>query len=240
MGAKKAGQRRRTSPISWTRAAIFGGLALFLTLAGLFVAYGFLSDHRLSLQEFYGSVLSFADRNLPKGSPEGSEKQETDRSSAPAPATSKASAESDAARPPESPGQEKKTPGTGTANIETAAHDNPFRGGRFVISFGYNVNDLPPEVMSRLDQLAGYMLRQSQTEIVIKGYTDAQGSKDYNRNLSTFRANVVKSYLTGKGISPNRMRVIGMGDEAPRMPNTTSEGRSANRRVEIELVIHKT
>jgi len=238
-GAKKVWQRRRTSPISWTRAAIFSGLALFLTLSGLFVAYGFLGNHRLSLQKFYGILLSFADRNLPKGSPGGSEKQETDSSSAPAAATSQASAESSAVRPPESPGQEKKTPGIGAASIETAAHDNPFRGARFVISFGYNVNDLPPELMSRLDELAGYMLRQSQTEIVIKGYTDAQGSKDYNRNLSTFRANVVKSYLTGKGISPNRMRVMGMGDEAPRMPNTTTEGRSANRRVEIDLVIHK-
>ena len=94
--------------------------------------------------------------------------------------------------------------------------------------------------MSRLDELAEYLLRQPQTAIVIKGYTDAQGSKDYNRNLSAFRGNVVKSYLTGKGISPNRMKVIGMGDEAPRMPNTTSEGRSANRRVEIELVVNKT
>jgi outer membrane protein OmpA-like peptidoglycan-associated protein len=46
----------------------------------------------------------------------------------------------------------------------------------------------------------------------------------------------VKSYLAGKGISPDRMRMIGMGGAAPRLSNTTSEGRAANRRVEIELV----
>ena len=97
------------------------------------------------------------------------------------------------------------------------------------------MNELPPEVMVRLDELAGYLLRKPRTEIIIKGYTDAQGSKDYNRNLSAFRANVVKSYLTGKGVHPNRMKVIGMGDEGARMPNTTADGRSANRRVEIEL-----
>jgi outer membrane protein OmpA-like peptidoglycan-associated protein len=49
----------------------------------------------------------------------------------------------------------------------------------------------------------------------------------------------VKSYLAGKGISPTRMRAIGMGDAAPRMSNATSDGRDANRRVEIELVAHK-
>jgi len=72
-----------------------------------------------------------------------------------------------------------------------------------------------------------------------RGYTDALGSSEYNRSLSTFRANVVKSYLAGKGINPNRMRVIGMGNAAPRMANNTPEGRAANRRVEIELVTHK-
>jgi general secretion pathway protein A len=238
-GSKKVRQRRRTSPISWRKAVIFGGLALILILSVLFVASGFLLDHRLNLQKIYGIMSSLIDRNLPKGSPGGSEKRETDRSSYPAPAPSQETAETGAGRPPESPGQEKKVPGIAAASTGTAPDENPFRGGRMVISFGFNVNDLPPEVMSRLDELAGYLLRQSQTEIVIKGYTDAQGSKDYNRNLSAFRANVVKSYLTGKGISPNRMRVMGMGDEDPRMQNSTAEGRSANRRVEIELVIQK-
>jgi outer membrane protein OmpA-like peptidoglycan-associated protein len=114
-----------------------------------------------------------------------------------------------------------------------------FRESRLVLPFGSNTNELPPEVLARLDELAGYLLRKTDSDIVVKGYTDALGGNEYNRNLSTFRANVVKSYLAGKGISPNRIKVIGMGDSAPRMSNTTSAGRSANRRVEIEVVAHK-
>ena len=83
------------------------------------------------------------------------------------------------------------------------------------------------------------MLLKMDLNIVIKGYTDSFGSNEYNRNLSAFRANVVKSYLTGKGIHPTRMKAMGMGDAAPLKPNTTPDGRTANRRVEIEVVARK-
>jgi general secretion pathway protein A len=83
------------------------------------------------------------------------------------------------------------------------------------------------------------MLLKTDFNIVIKGYTDSFGSNEYNRNLSAFRANVVKSYLAGKGIHPTRIKAMGMGDVAPLKPNTTSEGRAANRRVEIEVEARK-
>ena len=123
--------------------------------------------------------------------------------------------------------------------LKTSEQGNLFRDSRLVIPFGYDTNELPPKILTRLDELAGYMLQKTDFDIAIRGYTDSLGSNEYNRSLSTFRANVVKSYLAGKGINPNRMRVIGMGDAAPRMANNTSEGRAANRRVEIELVAHK-
>jgi general secretion pathway protein A len=126
-----------------------------------------------------------------------------------------------------------------TQQAPESTHQEDFRESRLVIPFASNTNELAPEVLARLDELARYMLRRTEPQIVVRGYTDALGGNEYNRNLSTFRANVVKSYLTGKGISPNRIRVIGMGDAAPRMPNTTSTGRAANRRVEIEFVPHK-
>ena len=232
----KARQRKRTRPISWTRAAIFAGLALFLAFFGFFLVSGNLGVPGGNLQKLSGTLASFADRNLPKSSPGKIQKQEPDASSPLAPLAAQPSSGSGSAGKPESPGQEKKTPGIEkSSGIETLAPADPFRGGRLIIPFGFNVNELPSEVMGKIDELAGYLLRKPLTEIIIKGYTDSQGSKDYNRNLSTFRANVVKSYLTGKGISPKRMKVLGMGDEGPRLPNTTVEGRSANRRVEIEL-----
>ncbi len=232
----RARQRKRARPIPLRKAALFAGSGLLLAFSVFFLVSGGLGDARANWQKIYGALASFADRNLPKFSPGRIEKQEPDRSSLPGPSAAAPSSGSVGAGPTDPSGQENRNSRLEkSAGGETAAQVDPFRGGRLIIPFGYNVNELPPEVMVRLDELAGYLLRKPRTEIIIKGYTDAQGSKDYNRNLSAFRANVVKSYLTGKGVHPNRMKVIGMGDEGARMPNTTADGRSANRRVEIEL-----
>jgi general secretion pathway protein A len=109
---------------------------------------------------------------------------------------------------------------------------------KLIIHFGYNNNDLAPESQDELDRLAKAMLKQPELEIVVKGYTDTSGGREYNRRLSAFRANVVKAYLIGKGISSTRIGAIGLGQENPISPNTTAEGRKANRRVEIEVVEH--
>jgi general secretion pathway protein A len=136
--------------------------------------------------------------------------------------------------------QQDKNVGIGSsASLKTSGQGDLFQKSGLVIPFGYNTNELPPEILIRLDELAEYMQQKADSDIAIRGYTDTLGSTEYNRNLSAFRANVVKSYLVGKGINPNRMKVIGMGDAAPRMPNKTSEGRAANRRVEIEFVAQK-
>jgi outer membrane protein OmpA-like peptidoglycan-associated protein len=127
----------------------------------------------------------------------------------------------------------------GPRALETSEQGNLIRGSKLVIPFGNDTNELPPEILARLEELAGTMLQKTDFDATLRGYTGSLGSSEYNRNLSTFRANVVKSYLIGKGIDPNRMRAIGMGNAAPRMANNTPQGRAANRRVEIELVSHK-
>jgi outer membrane protein OmpA-like peptidoglycan-associated protein len=122
------------------------------------------------------------------------------------------------------------------SNLKTGGTSTLRAGATWVIPFGYDTNDLPPQSLARLDELAEHLLQKTELNIVIKGYTDSIGGKEYNRNLSAFRANVVKSYLSGKGVNPARMRAVGAGDAGPQMPNITPEGRAANRRVEIEVV----
>jgi general secretion pathway protein A len=212
---REGAQRRRTPLRRATTTAIFAGLVLFLATSSYVIASRFLVNHRFNLRKYCGTLFGTADRDLPEPPSGKTETQKTDS-------------------------QKEKTLGIGSsAGLETSEQGNPFRESSLVIPFGYDTNDLPPEILARLDELARYMLGKTDSDIVITGYTDALGSKEYNRNLSSFRANVVKSYLAGKGISLNRMRLIGMGDAAPRMANNTSEGRAANRRVEIKLVAHK-
>jgi general secretion pathway protein A len=104
-----------------------------------------------------------------------------------------------------------------------------------IVPFNYDTNELLPKAYGDLDRLAAAMSQNLDIEIVVKGYTDTLGGRHYNKKLSEFRANIVKSYLVAKGTSPLRIRAIGMGGESPREPNATSAGRAANRRVEIEI-----
>jgi general secretion pathway protein A len=104
-----------------------------------------------------------------------------------------------------------------------------------VIPFGYNSNEVPESAYGSLAKCASIMSQEQSLTMVIKGYSDNAGSGTYNKKLSAFRANIVKSYLVGQGITPSRIRVIAMGEKNQLKPNRTAEGRRANRRVEIEL-----
>jgi general secretion pathway protein A len=106
---------------------------------------------------------------------------------------------------------------------------------KLVIPFDYNSNELPDNVYSDLNRAAAAALEDPDVTVVVKGYTDDKGSDSYNRQLSEFRANIVKSYLVGQGVSPKRIKAVGMGEESPLESNMTEEGRRANRRVEVEL-----
>jgi general secretion pathway protein A len=107
---------------------------------------------------------------------------------------------------------------------------------KLVIPFDYNSNDVPESVYQDLNRVAVAAFQNPEVTIVVKGYTDDKGSETYNRQLSEFRANIVKSYLVGQGVSAKRVRAVGLGEEDPLQPNNTDTGRRANRRVEVELV----
>jgi general secretion pathway protein A len=74
------------------------------------------------------------------------------------------------------------------------------------------------------------------TKILIKGYTDSDGNEEYNVKLSEFRANIIRSFLLGRGVTSNQIEIKGLGSKFPIESNRTSWGRMMNRRVEIEIV----
>ena len=57
-----------------------------------------------------------------------------------------------------------------------------------------------------------------------------------NWHLSTHRAICVMNMLGSDGVAQSRMGVMGYGENRPIADNSTKEGRSKNRRVEIYLV----
>jgi NitT/TauT family transport system substrate-binding protein len=63
------------------------------------------------------------------------------------------------------------------------------------------------------------------------------GNPSSNKSLSEKRAQAVADYLIrNHGFDPNRITVIGNGQDKPVAENTTEEGRKKNRRTDFELI----
>jgi type II secretory pathway predicted ATPase ExeA/outer membrane protein OmpA-like peptidoglycan-associated protein len=107
---------------------------------------------------------------------------------------------------------------------------------RPIINFDYRTAEITSEAYEKLDKMAAIAKLTPDHDIVIRGYTDNVGSYRFNKELSRSRARIVKGYLVKKGIRPERIETVGMGEADPLAPNDTPEGRSINRRVEVELV----
>jgi len=72
-------------------------------------------------------------------------------------------------------------------------------------------------------------------KVGVYGYTDNKGLDQVNIPLSEKRAAAVKDYLIRKGLKESQIESKGFGSAKPVADNSTEEGRSRNRRVEIVL-----
>ena len=92
---------------------------------------------------------------------------------------------------------------------------------------------LKPGAASAIDRLAKYLEQNPESRVIIEGHTDSRGSEAYNEDLSQRRAQAVADELVTRGISSDRLEVIGRGEGFPVANNGTDAGRQQNRRVEI-------
>ena len=104
------------------------------------------------------------------------------------------------------------------------------------IFFEFNKTALLPASFAELDNVVLFMVENDVKMIEISGHTDNEGSDTYNQKLSEGRAKSVVEYLVSKGISPERIMVVGYGETRPIESNLTEKGRAQNRRVEFTLV----
>lgn len=84
---------------------------------------------------------------------------------------------------------------------------------------------------TELSTIVATLKEFSDTDVTITGYTDHHGPNPYNDKLSLRRAEAVKSYLVGEGISAARLSTSGAGKDSK------TEGKEAltikARRVEV-------
>lgn len=94
---------------------------------------------------------------------------------------------------------------------------------------------LSASARQNLSTLATNLGKYPDTDLLIVGHTDANGTDSYNMSLSERRAAAVVDYLTSQGVMRSRLRPTGRGESEPVATNETEAGRQQNRRVEVAI-----
>ncbi len=149
------------------------------------------------------------------------------------PAPAPAPAPAPVVAPPPAPPAPAVAPRAAPAPQAPAASKVTYAADAF---FDFDKATLKPAGKAKLDDLVGKVKGINLEVIIAVGHTDNVGSDVYNQKLAVKRAESVKAYLVSKGIEKNRIYTEGKGEKQPVADNKTTEGRTKNRRVEIEVV----
>lgn len=105
------------------------------------------------------------------------------------------------------------------------------------ILFDFDKDTLRPDAAATVEVLAEAFTEVRPNRLEVRGHTDSKGSDDYNRDLSTRRAQTVAQALTDRNVE-SQMQAEGLGESQPVAANDIDgednpAGRQLNRRVEI-------
>ena len=109
------------------------------------------------------------------------------------------------------------------------------------VEMGAILGHVQPEGRAALTNLAAALENNPDISILIEGHTDnvpftPNGQLESNWDLSTKRATaVVAILLNNKNILPENLTAAGRSEFVPIAPNSSAEGRAANRRIEVVL-----
>jgi outer membrane protein OmpA-like peptidoglycan-associated protein len=124
----------------------------------------------------------------------------------------------------------------GTGVSVTRQGDNIILNMPSNITFPTNQADIKPHFYEVLNSVALVLKEFNRTLVNVNGFTDSDGSEEYNIDLSQRRADAVAQYLISQQLDGNRFEVRGFGENHPIATNTSASGKAQNRRVEIKIV----
>ncbi len=101
--------------------------------------------------------------------------------------------------------------------------------------FDFDSDLVRPGAATNLSNLAASLGKYPNTELLIVGHTDAQGTTEYNQTLSQRRADAASRFLATQQVDATRLHASGRGELEPIGSNESESGRQANRRIEVAI-----
>ena len=142
------------------------------------------------------------------------------------------------------------TPGSPESTLTAGERDSAMTGKPFAetrtvdtsavfapVHFAYDSFVLPPQEVSKIDDVAKFLMENSDRVVNVDGHCDERGSNEYNLSLGEQRAQSVRTYLVTAGIDASRIQTRSFGKEKPLDPGHSEAAWAKNRRG--EFVIYK-
>ena len=104
-----------------------------------------------------------------------------------------------------------------------------------MVFFDYDDSNLRPDAQEALARKVAVLRANPNVTLRITGHADERGSIEYNLALGLRRANSVRDYLTGFGISASRFTTETMGEDRPLDPASNETAWARNRRAEFTI-----
>ena len=106
------------------------------------------------------------------------------------------------------------------------------------IYFDFDKWTIKNESTISLNKVVDLLSANPEMRIIINAHTDSKGNKGYNFQLSENRAAAAMKYLISKGIDPNRLLSLGLGETQPLINcknDCTKAEDQINRRIEFVI-----
>ena len=91
------------------------------------------------------------------------------------------------------------------------------------LSFDQASTRLTSESFRILDALVKLMQEDASKRVIVKGFASSEGSHEFNRKLSSKRAQIVVDYLVEKGLALDNIMMQAYGEAKPIAPNDTED-----------------
>lgn len=99
-----------------------------------------------------------------------------------------------------------------------------------IVYFDLDKYDVRSDFAEMLDAHASFLRDNPSYKVTVEGHTDERGTAEYNIALGERRANAVKMYLQGRGVSADQISIVSYGKEKPAVLGYGEVAYAKNRR----------
>ena len=105
-----------------------------------------------------------------------------------------------------------------------------------MVFFDFDMSAIRPDAEAVLRRKVEILRASPQVRIRIEGHCDERGSTEYNLALGNRRAEAIRQFLTGFGISADRFEIVSFGEDRPLAQGSNEQAWSRNRRGQFVMI----